>query len=144
MTTETEPADIPVEDLVAERFAIAGEIEAIQARHEAELKPLIEMRTYIENQVLDYLNRHPNAKNISTPAGRAERDTKTWVRMVAWPEFIQYVVESKNYSLLKKEAAKLAALEVETATGSLPPGLEFGAEQVVSFTRATKRSKKTT
>lgn len=143
-TTPTlEELGASIEDLVEERFRIADEIAGIQLRHKAELAPLEALQKEIEVSVLDYLNRHPNAKHIAAQAGKAERDTKQWLRVTDWPTFIKYVIESNQLGLLKKDVASTAAYEIEKVTGSLPPGLTPGAEAVVSFTRARKRTSKT-
>lgn len=78
-------------------------------------------------------------KNAQTPYGTAYFSTHHNCSVKNQESFFQYVQQEDRFDLMEKRASKKAVKEYVEDMGEPPPGVEFGAVQVLVIRRGDKQ-----
>jgi hypothetical protein len=77
--------------------------------------------------------------SFKTPYGTAYKSYTERYRIGDWGKFVAYVKEHDAFNLFEKRVAKLAAKEIHTETGEIPPGLDYSKEAGMNILRPGKK-----
>jgi hypothetical protein len=77
--------------------------------------------------------------SFKTEEGTAYRNLKESYRVGSWDLILPYIIETSNWQMLEKRVAKLATKEIHKSTGSIPPGVEYIAEEEFVIRRPNER-----
>ena len=73
--------------------------------------------------------------SVKTPAGTAYVENVTACRVANWDTVIQFIKETDNWGLLKRDVSKTAVSEYTEQNGVLPPGINWTVVKDVKVRR---------
>lgn len=85
-------------------------------------KPTLELMERIEGELMLRM-QDTGTNTFSCDTGTAYRVTNTTVSVKDWSAFLPYVLETQQYDMLERRAAKSAVVEFVDEHKELPPGL---------------------
>jgi len=104
----------------------------IEARHKAELKPLVDVMEQLEVLTLQFLQANA-MKSISTEGGTCFIVTRRSYKITDRDDFRSWCEANGRTDFLEARPAKSAIDEYLEAGNSLPPGLDTSADVAVQF-----------
>lgn len=139
MNDTTVHPDVLIAKRVEQYRQISAIIEAIEARHTDELKPLKEAKSLLSGVIMGFLEQ-TGQTSAKTPVGTATIAVR-WTASLADPDaFMKYVLEHGAFDLLERRASSSAVKEfVKGHEGNLPPGTNLTAHKTLSVTPPKKK-----
>jgi len=123
----------PRMDLVAEKYrALRDKKKEIQARHTAELKPLIDAMDQLEAYLLDALNR-TGSNSVKTDAGTIYKSTRVSYSIADPAEFRRFVEVNGLPELFENRPSKEALESYVNDGNPLPPGIKRSSDVTVNI-----------
>jgi len=75
-------------------------------------------------------------ESVKTASGTAYRATQTSATVADWDSFLAHVVARKEWELLERRCAKKAVETYTEDNGTLPPGVNWRAENIINVRRS--------
>lgn len=140
MTTTPAVADTQVPATVDKRVQqyveVRDAIKASNDKHEAEIKPLVELQNLLTGWLQTFMES-AGADNIKTPHGTCYNSTR-YTASLADPEaFMTFVKTNDKFDLLDRKANVTACKDYVAETGTLPPGVNMSSIKTVGVRRAS-------
>lgn len=102
---------------------ICAKIDAIEAEHEAELKPYKEAKKALQDWFLVKLNEM-NVENIKTAEGTIHKRSRKTASIEDKSAFLGYLIENRAWDMLDLRCNSTAAHEFLGAHNEPPPGVK--------------------
>jgi len=111
-------------------------IEAMKARHEEELKPLLELKQGLADQIKGFLLR-VGSRFMKTKYGDPGIYTKLSFRVEDQDAFKTHVITTKSWDLLNWGVRRTTAESYNTVHNRYPPGVEVTKSSELRVTAPT-------
>lgn len=136
---EDEFSAMTIKELIAEGVKIRDELKEETRKYNAYEKSakslLLRISHALKNKGDDL-----GVDSFATESGTAFRQLKESYRVADWALSLAYMQETGNWQMLEKRVAKLATKEIHKATGQIPPGVDYVAEETFVIRRPNERS----
>lgn len=132
--------DLTIDKLIGMGVEVRDELKAEKrkfSKYEAEAKGLLSQISHALKLKGDSLG----VNSFSTAEGTAFRSLKESYRVGNWASAFKFMQETGNWQMLEKRVGKLATKEIHKATGAVPPGVEYIAEEEFVIRRPNEKSK---
>lgn len=128
-----------VDKRVSQYIAVRDRIKAVRERHEAELKPLLEVQELLGGW-LDRFMETSGASGIKTSEGTCYRSVRHTASLADPAAFMDFVIKNRMFELLDRRANATAVKDyVAMNGGQLPPGVNLSAIRTVGVRRPGKK-----
>lgn len=119
---------------VAQYIAVRDKLRALDARHEAEIKPLLEIQQILSGKLEEFLatNKLDNSK---TAHGTFYRSTRYTASLADPDIFMTFVKANSKFELLDRRANATAVHDYVKEHNQLPPGCNLNAIQSIGVRR---------
>lgn len=134
----SELSQLSVSDLIKQGIQIRDELTVERHKYQKYEKDAKGMMARI-SMALKAKGDELSVNSFSTDFGTAYRNLKETYRVGDWNQFLPWLKETGNFQCLEKRAAKLATKEIHQATGSIPPGIEYIAEEEFVLRRPNEK-----
>lgn len=121
--------------VIALRFELDEQIAIIQARHKAELAPLVEELGLCEKFVHESMAASGEQSVKIESGAQCYFTTQTSCKVGNWDELIAYIKAHEAWELLNHAANKTAVQEFIEQANTPPPGVSFEARKVLAWRR---------
>lgn len=138
-TPETQVAEdvkVKVEVRVAQFIATRDAIKAANEKHEASIKPLVDLQNMLTGWLQRFMDT-AGAQNIKTKHGTCYNTTRYTASLADPQAFMQFVRSTENFDLMDRKANVTAVRDYVEANGNLPPGVNLSAINTVGVRRAS-------
>ena len=126
-----------VSEVVAKYIHLRDRKAEIKAEYDAKVALLDADLEKLEGALLKAFDQL-GVDSVRTAYGTAYKSTRTSVSVGDRDTFMQHCITNQEWALLEVRAAKQAVDQYRVANdGQLPPGVNWRAENVVNFRRAT-------
>ncbi len=130
------PADKRIDKRVAQFIMIRDEIETIEERHKAELKPFKAAKDRLAGEMLEFLDS-TGQKSAKTAEGTVTVSVRHTAVCADPDRFIEFVFENDLRELIDRRANATACRDyAEEHDGVLPPGVKLNSMRIVGVTRS--------
>lgn len=124
-----------VDNRVGQYVAIRDKIRQIKERHEAELKPLLEVQELV-GAWLDQFLTNSGSTGVKTAHGTCYKSTRYTASLADADAFMGYVIKTGEFELLDRRANPTAVRDyAKEHDGNLPPGVNLNAISSVGVRR---------
>ena len=130
----SEQIHIQDDEVIKKYIEIRDEIDRLNNKCEAEVKPLKEALSTMETWFQDQFNQR-GVESSKTQHGTPFTQTKTQVSVDNMDHFVRFVDENKAWNFLNKVVNKTAVEEYVTQHNVPPPGVKTVTMRVVQVRR---------
>lgn len=123
-------------DLVGKYIELRDKKAQIKAEYDAKVSKVDDVLNQIEAALLNTFEQ-TGMDSVKTEFGTAYTSTRTTASVADPDAFMTYVIENKAWHMLEKRAAKAGVEQYKAEHEELPPGINWRAERVVNFRRAS-------
>lgn len=124
-------------EVVAKYIELRDRKAVMKAEYDGKIAVVEEALDKIEAKLLEVFDQL-GMDSVKTEYGTAYKSVRTTASVGDKDSFMKHVKENDDYSLLEVRAAKAAVEQYRVANdGQLPPGINWRAENVVNFRRAS-------
>lgn len=135
MAEEAPAAQVAGVDEVVERYvALRDRKTQLKSEYEKQVMEIEAGMRRCERFLLGALNAQ-GAESIRTKAGTTFKSERASVGVADWDDFIAWVKETGNYSMIEKRANATAVQEYRNVNHDLPPGVNYSTRLVVHVRR---------
>jgi hypothetical protein len=128
---------VKLSEVVAKYIELRDRKAAIKGEYDAKVATLDQQLTHIEGKLLQVFDQL-GMDSVRTEFGTAYKSERVTVSVADKDAFKQFCIDTGEFSLMEVRAAKTAVEQYKAANdGQLPPGLNWRAEHVVNFRRAS-------
>jgi hypothetical protein len=134
-------SNIHIDELAFVYLTIRDQIEAAEARHKLELKPMEDDLTALEQALLAACNAMgDDVKSVNTGSGTVMRQLKERYSCGDWDGFNKFVVENGVPELFERRIAQgnMKTFLKANEDAGLPPGVSVFREYKISVRRPTQ------
>lgn len=124
-----------IEALVEQYIKVRDRIEALKAKHKAELEPFEAVLEKIEGVMLEHFQT-TGQESAKTAAGTAYRQKQTSATVADRPAFMQWLQDTNRWDCADVRAGKTAITEYIDEHEAPPPGINYSARYKVNFRRS--------
>jgi len=125
-----------IDKRIAQFIMVCDEIEAIEERHKAELKPFKAVKERLIGEMLEFLDR-TGQKSAKTAAGMATVSVRHTAVCIDPDVFIEFVFEKNLRELIDRRANAVACRDyAQDHDGVLPPGVKINSFRTVGVTKS--------
>lgn len=125
---------ITTEMVIGKFIELRDEVEAITNRAAAECAEkkgqMHSLQAWLKNKF-----NETGETSVKTPAGTAYVENVTSCKVADWNTVINFVKETENWGLLKRDVSKTAVDEYTQEHGVLPPGVNWTTIKDVKIRR---------
>jgi len=126
-----------VETLIRDYLALREELREVNEEYKSRVKSLDDAMIKISMRLREIADEQGLDTLAVRGLGTAYRNVKTSYRVRDWSAFISWCKATDNFHCIEKRAAKLSVAAIHTADGgSVPPGLDYIAEQEFNVRKA--------
>lgn len=118
--------------------AVRDKIRETTARHEEELKPLVEVQNMLTAWFTEQLDK-VGAKSVKTAQGTVYQSTSYSASLSDPKAFMDYVIANNAFDLLDRKANSTAVRDFIEVNKSEPPGVRLSARRTVGVRRASDK-----
>src|SRR5258708_686091 len=122
MTDTTESIQATVDKRVEQFIDLRDKIKEVQDKHEAELKPLLEVKEMLAGWLQTFMEKS-GCDKVGTPHGTAHFTTRVTASVADPALFMNYVIDTQMFDLLDRRANATAVKEYVETHKALPPGV---------------------
>jgi hypothetical protein len=126
----SEDMDKRVEQYIAVRDAL----KRLAEKHEAEIKPLLEIQDILSGKMQAFLDAG-GIENVKTKHGTFYRSTRYTASLADPDAFMNFVKTTGKFELLDRRANATAVRDYVKETTQLPPGCNLNAIQTIGVRR---------
>jgi hypothetical protein len=119
-----------LEKRIAQYVEVRLKIREVTARHEEELKPLIDLHNDLTAWLIEMLDA-AGAKSIKTNQGTIYQNTRYTASTTDPKAFMDYVISNNAFDLLDRKADPTAVRDFIEQHESEPPGVQLSAIRTV-------------
>lgn len=123
-----------IDDILGKYLELRDEKDRIQAELKAKVKGLDDNMGVIETWLLNEFNTR-GATNIATPFATAFVKDTDFANVSDWNVTLEFIKTHELWQMLKKDVLKSAVKEFIDATGTPPPGVNWGSKREVQVRR---------
>ena len=128
-----------LEELIKHGRNLRAKLKRLDDKHK-EIRGAISQQVDANLAEIQRVMNETGQLSARTAAGTVVIQRKKRIKLDCWDDFIKYVADNQAWHMLTKAANTQASRDVETETGSLPPGV--GSEEYYSISlRAPTNSK---
>jgi hypothetical protein len=129
-------ANARIDKRVAQYIMIRTEIEEIEERHKAELKPFKLAKERLVGEMLEFLDR-TGQKSAKTAVGTVTVSVRHTAVCIDPDVFIEFVFEKNLRELIDRRANAVACRDyAQEHDGVLPPGVKINSLRTVGVTKS--------
>lgn len=128
---------VTVERRISQFIDLRDKIKEIQERHEAELKPLLEVKDMVAGWLQTFME-NAGCDKVGTDAGTCHFTTRTSASVADPALFMSFVIENKQFDLLDRRANVTAVKSYAKENKTLPPGVNLSTIKTVGVRRPGK------
>lgn len=125
---------IDTNKLVAAYVRVRDMKRELEAKHDAELKPLNDDLAQLSGALREFMEKS-GSDGIKTEAGTCYLTTRYSASLADPSMFMRFVVDNDRFDLLDKKANATAVKDYVAETGHLPPGCNLNAMMTVGVKR---------
>lgn len=126
-----------VEALIRDYLSLREELRLVSEEFNGIEKSLKEAMIKISMRLREIADSQGTDTLAVRGLGTAYRSTKVSYRARDWAAFIVWCKQHDNFHCIERRPAKLAVQEIHKATGEVPPGLDYFAEQEFNIRKST-------
>jgi hypothetical protein len=127
-----------VDKRVEQFVTVRDKVRAMKERHEAELKPLLEVQNLLQGWLEAFMT-NSGSTGVKTAHGTCYKSTRYTASLADPDAFMGYVIKTGKYELLDRRANATAVKDyVKENAGNLPPGVNLSAISTVGVRRPGK------
>lgn len=124
-------------EVVEMYISLRDEKATVKAEYDAKINTIDSKLDKIEAKLLEVFDQM-GMDSVKTEYGTAYRSVRTFASVADKDAFMTFVKATQDWTLLEVRAAKAAVEQYKSANGDqLPPGINWRAENVVNFRRAS-------
>jgi hypothetical protein len=127
-----------VDERVAQYVQLRDGIAVIKERHEAELKPLVDLQNMLSAWLQNFME-NAKAQSVKTSSGTAILSTRYSASLADADAFMKYVIENKAFDLIDRRANSTACRDFAEKNLQPPPGVNLSAIRTVGVRRPTAK-----
>lgn len=125
-----------ISEAVAMYITLRDKKAQMKAQFDADVAEVQERMDKLEAKLLEVFN-NTGTDSVKTPLGTAYVSTRTSASVADKDAFLDFVRNSKEWSLLDVRASKVAVEQYRSANDDeLPPGINVRTERVVNVRRS--------
>lgn len=136
LPTPSATAAVTVDKRVAQYVATRDAIRAANEKHEAEIKPLVDLQNMLTGWLQTFMET-AGADNIKTAHGTCYSTTRYSASLADPEAFMKFVKDTNSYDLLDRKANVTAVKDHVAEKGTLPPGVNLSSIKTVGVRRAS-------
>lgn len=136
LPTPSATAAVTVDKRVAQYVATRDAIKAANEKHEAEIKPLVDLQNMLTGWLQTFMET-AGADNIKTAHGTCYSTTRYSASLADPEAFMKFVLETNSIDLLDRKANVTAVKDFVAEKGTLPPGVNLSSIKTVGVRRAS-------
>lgn len=122
-------------DLVEQYIKLRDKKAALKAEYDTKVAGVEALLDKIEAVLLKTFNE-TGMESVRTAMGTAYKSLRTSASIADWDAFYAYVKANEAHELVERRCNKTAVEQHKSATGDLPPGVNWREEQVVNVRRS--------
>lgn len=128
---------VTVDKRVAQYIATRDAIKAANEKHEAEIKPLVDLQNMLTGWLQTFMET-AGADNIKTAHGTCYSTTRYSASLADPEAFMKFVLSPEgSIDLLDRKANVTAVRDFVAEKGNLPPGVNLSSIKTVGVRRAS-------
>lgn len=131
------PPSTNVADLLGDYIRTRDDLKTMKQEHKAAEANLEEALDRISMRLREIADIQKVDQFSVRGIGTAFRVVKESYRATDWEAYINWCKETNNFHCIERRPAKLAVKAIHAETGSIPPGLDYVAEQEFQVRKAT-------
>jgi hypothetical protein len=126
-----------VSELIRDYLALRTELKMVSEEFNNIEKALKDAMVKISMKLREIADAQGTDTLAVRGLGTAYRNVKVTYRARDWSAFIEWCKLNDNFHCIERRPAKLAVQGIHKATGEVPPGLDYFAEQEFNIRKST-------
>jgi hypothetical protein len=134
MITEPKEMVMNIEQVGTQYRELIDEIDAVKARHKAELRELEERKAEVAEEIRLWM-QETGAENVTTSTISFKLGEREFINVKDWSKFYGWIEQHGDMEYLQKRVKSTEVLAYFKDHGTLPDGVEMTREKTINHRR---------